>query len=64
MIRNIHGMIFVAAVAGAGIPLFSGRNSPDSSGGLRSRERASLGATLGATGTDNLQGIRTSMNSQ
>lgn len=28
----------------------------------RSRERAYLGATLGATGANNIQGVRTSMN--
>ena len=37
-------------------------NSRDVVTRLRSRERTALGATLGATRANNLQGIRTSMN--
>ena len=37
-------------------------NSIDRTAGLRSREPRYLGATLGATRTDNLSGIRTHTN--
>lgn len=41
----------------------SGDDSLGGSRGLRSRERPSLGATLGAARTNNFDGIRTRVNS-
>ena len=63
MIRKIHGMIFAIVDDERRDPQVNGSNPTDCDDGLRSRERAFLGATLGATGANNLQGIRTRMNS-
>jgi hypothetical protein len=64
MIRNIRGMILELRGMGDRVQAGKLHNSLDGRGGLRSREHASLGATLGATGADNIQGIRTNMNSR
>jgi hypothetical protein len=62
MIRNMPGRISTASIYGTACGQVSDTISLVGRRGLRSRERASLGATLGATGANNLQGIRTRMN--
>ena len=63
MIRNMRGIIPTLGRWATESKQVVGTNSLDGEAGLRSRERASLGATLRATGANNLQGIRTRMNS-
>ena len=63
MIRNGRGMISAARERAIESKQAGCTNSPDRIAGLRSRERAALGATLGATGANDIPGIRTSMNS-
>ena len=63
MIRNIRGMNPASLRINDRVRAGRSCNSLDCRGGLRSRERASLEATPGATGANNLQGIRTRMNS-
>jgi hypothetical protein len=64
MIRNMRGIIPALGRWATESKQVAGTNSLDGEAGLRSRERASLGATLGATGANNLRGIRTNMNSR
>ena len=62
MIRNIRGMNPASLGMNDRGRAGRSRNSLDCRGGLRSRERACLGATLGATGTDKFEGTRTRVN--
>ena len=63
-IRNIRGTIWTASLAMATFHHVNDTNSLDRDGGLRSRLRACLGATLGAIRTNDLVISRTGMNDE
>ena len=64
MIRNIRGMISAPARCAIESKQADRTNSLDRVAGLRSRERACLGATLGATRTNDFLIARTQMNDE
>ena len=63
MIRNMRGMTLAIRGMSDRVQGGSAPNSLDRRSGLRSREHARMGATLGATRTNNLEVIRTHLDS-